>query len=271
MCLIAVAVDLRPDYPLMIAANRDEFFARATAPAQFWSDLQQVLAGRDLEQGGTWMGITREARFAAVTNFRDGASRSGLKSRGWLVRDFLASQATPSSFLERIDAEHADYDGFNLIVGSGRDLLHYSNRSRRVTPLVAGVYGLSNHLLDTPWPKVERAKQALRALQQVPPEHLEPGLVHLLADDARAPDDALPQTGVSMEWERVLSSAFIRTPDYGTRASTLVIVDRLGGTVFRESSFGPDGQALDTRRFVLEPTAGLTSGVASDDAGCPPR
>ena len=252
MCLIVVAIDLRPDYPLLIAANRDEFFARPTAPAQYWPDLTQVLAGRDLDQGGTWMGITREGRFAAVTNFRDGDRRVGRKSRGWLVRDFLAGDEEPAGYLARIDAEHDAYDGFNLIVGSGHALAYYSNRNRKVSALGSGVYGLSNHLLDTPWPKVERAKEALRGLRDIPAEHLEGALAQLLADDARAPDEALPRTGVSLEWERVLSSAFIRTPEYGTRASTLVLGARTGQTVFRESSFGPDGQPIDMRRFVIE-------------------
>lgn len=256
MCLIVVAVGLRADYPLMIAANRDEFFARATAPADFWPDLPHVLAGRDLEQGGTWMGVARSGRVAAVTNFRDGGRRAGYRSRGWLVRDFLAGDEAPGAFLARIDAEHDAYDGFNLIVGGAAGMLHYSNRTRRTTPLAAGVYGLSNHLLDTPWPKVERAKQALRALQSAPPGELEAGLAHLLADDARAPDDELPRTGVTLEWERVLSSAFIRTDGYGTRASTLLLRAADGRTLFAESAFGPQGQALAARRFLLEPEPG---------------
>jgi len=198
------------------------------------------------------MGITPERRCAAVTNFRDGGRRAGRKSRGWLVRDFLASDEEPADYLARIDAEHDAYDGFNLIVGNGNALAYYSNRNRLVTTLTAGVYGLSNHLLDTPWPKVERAKDALRGLQHIPVGQLEGALAQLLADDARAPDEALPRTGVSLEWERVLSSAFIRTPEYGTRASTLVLRARTGQTVFREVSFGPDGQTIATRRFVIE-------------------
>jgi len=252
MCLIVVAIHLRDDYPLMIAANRDEFFARATEPARYWPDFAGVLAGRDLEQGGTWMGITPEGRFAAVTNFRDGGRRAGRKSRGWLVRDFLAAEQEPADYLARIDAEHDAYDGFNLIVGTGDALAYYSNRNRHVTALASGVYGLSNHLLDTPWPKVERAKNALRGLQHIPAAELEGALAQLLADDARAPDEALPRTGVSLEWERVLSSTFIRTPEYGTRASTLVLRTRTGQTVFIESSFGPDGRIIDARRFVIE-------------------
>jgi len=252
MCLIVVAIDLRRDYPLIVAANRDEFFARPTAPAQYWPDFAQVLAGRDLDQGGTWMGMTREGRFAAVTNFRDGGHRVGRKSRGWLVRDFLAGDEEPVNYLARVDTEHDAYDGFNLIVGHGHALAYYSNRNRQVTALASAVYGVSNHLLDTPWPKVERAKDALRRLRDIPAEDLEGALAQLLADDARAPDEALPRTGVSLEWERVLSSAFIRTPAYGTRASTLVLGARTGQTVFRETNFGSDGQPIDTRRFVIE-------------------
>ncbi len=252
MCLIVVAIDLRADYPLMIAANRDEYFARASAPAAYWPDLPQVLGGRDLEQGGTWMGITRACRFAAVTNVRDGGRRAGRKSRGWLVRDFLAGDASPEAYLEDVAAERAHYDGFNLIVGSGTRLLHYSNRSDRITVLGTGVYGVSNHLLDTPWPKVERAKQAMSTLAHASADTLEAGLAHLLADDARAPDEDLPSTGVPLEWERVLSSAFIRTAGYGTRASTLILRAHDGSTLFRETGFGADGQTLETRRFVVE-------------------
>jgi len=252
MCLIVIALELRADYPLMIAANRDEYFARASAPADHWPDLPHVVGGRDVEQGGTWLGIARGGRFAAVTNFRDGGRRAGRKSRGWLVRDFLAGDASPERFLEEVDAERALYDGFNLIVGIGTRLLHYSNRSHRITPLTAGVYGLSNHLLDTPWPKVDRAKHAMRGLKDVPADALEPGLTRLLADDARAADADLPSTGVPLEWERVLSSAFIRTDGYGTRASTLVLRAGDGTTVLREAGFGPEGQTLGTRRFVLD-------------------
>ncbi len=252
MCLIVIAIALRDDYPLMIAANRDEYFARASAPADYWADLPHVLGGRDVEQGGTWLGIARGGRFAAVTNFRDGGRRAGNKSRGWLVRDFLAGEASPEAYLAGVEAERERYDGFNLIVGTGTRLLHYSNRSQRITPLTAGVYGLSNHLLDTPWPKVERAKLAMRALQHVPTDAVETGLTRLLADDARAADEDLPSTGVPLEWERVLSSAFIRTDGYGTRASTLVLRAGDGTTILREAGFGPEGQALGTQRFVLQ-------------------
>ncbi len=252
MCLIAIACDLHPELPFILAANRDEYFARPSQPAQFWNDAPQVLAGRDLQQGGTWLGMTRSGRLAAVTNFREGGKpRTGRLSRGWLVRDFLTSDQPAAAFLDDVDANHAAYDGFNLLVGSHAGLYHYSNRTREVTPLGPGVHGLSNHLLNTPWPKVERAKARLRALQALDAQDVMERLWALLADDAHASESDLPETGVSREWERVLSSAFIRTPEYGTRASTLVVVDRHGAATFSERTFSPIGEMDEERRYDL--------------------
>jgi uncharacterized protein with NRDE domain len=255
MCLIAVACGLRADLPLIVAANRDEFFARPAAPACFWPDVPGLLAGRDLEQGGTWLGITRSGRIAALTNFRDGTRpRTGKRSRGWLVRDFLASDEPPAVYLARVHAARSEYDGFNLIVGSGTRLLCYSNETGEMAVLGEGVHGLSNHLLNTPWPKVERAKTRLRALAAAPVGEVNERLFALLADDAQAPDEDLPATGVSRDWERLLSSAFIRTDAYGTRCSTTLLLDAQGTVRFEERSFGPQ-HAAGTRRaetFTIE-------------------
>jgi uncharacterized protein with NRDE domain len=248
MCLIAMACGLRPDLPLIVAANRDEFFARPALPAAFWPDLPGVFAGRDLEQGGTWLGVTRAGRFAALTNFRDGTRRrTGKRSRGWLVRDFLACDQTPDAYLAQVHAARTDYDGFNLIVGIGTRLVCYSNETGETVALEPGVHGLSNHLLDSPWPKVENAKRRLLALRDAPAEALNEQLFALLADDAQAPDAALPATGVSLEWERVLSSAFIRTEAYGTRCSTVVLLDAQGTLRFEERSFGPHRAPAEQR------------------------
>ncbi|HZR01891.1 MAG TPA: NRDE family protein [Burkholderiales bacterium] len=256
MCLIVLGLGIHPELPLLFAGNRDEFFARPTRPAAFWDDHPEVLAGRDLEQGGTWFGVTKQGRLAAITNFRDGRRpRSGRRSRGLLVSDFLLSDQSPAEFLEQLERTRDDYDGFNLVFGQAEEFFHYSNRSTAIARLTAGVYGLSNHLLDTPWPKVERAKAALKEASGMPREAVGAQLEKLLQDDARAPDDTLPQTGVSLEWERLLSSAFIRSPAYGTRASTTLTRDTSGEMVFVERSFGPDGQLLDLRSYRISPTS----------------
>jgi uncharacterized protein with NRDE domain len=241
MCLIAIGCALRPDFPLIVAANRDEFFARPTEGAQFWPDVPGLLAGRDREQGGTWLGVTRTGRIAAVTNFRDGTrQRTGRRSRGWLVRDYLASDVAPEVFLDAVHEQRSEYDGFNLIVGSAGRLLYYSNESGTMIALDRGVHGLSNHLLNTPWPKVEKARARLRDLADVPADALNERLFDLLSDDAQVADEALPATGVSLEWERVLSSAFIRTHAYGTRSSTTILVTPGGEVRFEERTFSPD-------------------------------
>jgi uncharacterized protein with NRDE domain len=253
MCLIAIGWRLREDYPLMLAANRDEFFARPTAPATFWQDHSAILAGRDLLQGGTWLGLVRSGRLAAVTNYRDGRrERVGRLSRGWLVRDYLLSDQEPTAFLAQVRATAKQYDGFNLIAGTQRGLFHYSNRGTEVTALPAGAHGLSNHLLNTPWPKVERARQGVAALADSPAAGLPEALFALLAERTSAPDDALPDTGIGLERERLLSTAFIRAPDYGTRCSTVLLVDRTGGARFEERSFAPDGSTVEHRRYDLQ-------------------
>ena len=253
MCLIVIGWRLREDYPLMLAANRDEFFARPAAPAAFWEDYGEILAGRDLLQGGTWLGLTRSGRLAAVTNYRDGRrAKVGRLSRGWLVRDYLLSEQQPSSFLAQVRATAEQYDGFNLIVGTQRGLFHYSNRGTEITPLPEGVHGLSNHLLNTAWPKVERARQGVGALADTPAAALPEALFALLAERTPAPDEALPDTGIGLEWERLLSTAFIRSSDYGTRCSTVLLVDRAGWARFEERSFASDGTILAHRRHALQ-------------------
>lgn len=242
MCLIVVGWHAHPDYPLIVAANRDEFFARPSAPAHWWTDLPQLLAGRDLEAGGTWMGVTRSGRFAALTNYRDpSARRPDAPSRGVLVRDALLSGADAVTTLRDIAQRAGDYAGFNLFVGDGRTLAILESTRSRVTPLKPGIYGLSNHLLDTPWPKVALArKRFAEAIRALPDES---ALLALLRDDTPAGDVHLPDTGISLEWERWLSPAFIRAPGYGTRASTLALLQNDGTTRLREWSWDDAGQA----------------------------
>ncbi|MBN8476148.1 NRDE family protein [Sulfuritalea sp.] len=241
MCLILVAWRVHPDYPLVVAANRDEFFARPTAPAAFWQEAPQVLAGRDLDAGGTWMGVTRGGRFAALTNFRDPAQmRSGAPSRGALVADFLAGAEAPQTYLERIAERGRLCNGYNLLVGDDDSLWWASNMGGAARALAPGVYGVSNHLLDTPWPKVGAGKTALaRALDDLPADE---ALFALLRDDGVHPDEHLPQTGVPLEWERLLSSAFVRSPGYGTRSSTVYRLGSDGRASFDEQTWLPGAQ-----------------------------
>ena len=248
MCLILVAWRVHPDYPLVVAANRDEFFPRPTAPAAFWNDAPQVLAGRDLEAGGTWMGITRDRCFAALTNFRDPAQmRKDAPSRGRLVADFLTGSDAPQAYLEQISSYGSRCNGYNLLVGNGESLWWASNMGGEARKLEPGVYGVSNHLLDTPWPKVGAGKTALAAAIDGLPD--EQALFELLRDEGIHPDDALPRTGVPLEWERLLSSAFVKSPGYGTRGSTLLCVDREGWIAFDEQTWLPGAQRGERLRY----------------------
>jgi len=254
MCLILLAWKAHAGYPLILAANRDEFFSRPTRIAEPWADAPGIIAGRDLEKGGTWLAVSARGRIAAVTNYREGTHpKSGTRSRGLLVSDFVTSDLEPVAFLSRLDEQVESYPGFNLLVAAEGVLLHYGKPGHRVTPVTPGVHGLSNHLLDTPWPKVERGKAALRKLLAATDEPLIDGLFEALSDRQVPPDAALPDTGVGIERERILSTAFIATPDYGTRASTVVLVDNSGEITFVERNFGPGGKALDTRRFQITP------------------
>jgi uncharacterized protein with NRDE domain len=241
VCLVLIALDRHPDYSLIVAANRDEFYDRPTAAADFWTDRPWILGGRDLEAGGTWLGVDRRGRFAAVTNYRQGEREPAApQSRGLLVSEYLAADLTARDHVEHVARDAAQYNGFNLIAGEGRELYYFSNREGQARALGPGVYGLSNHLLDSPWPKVTSGKSGLSALLSGGSE-LIPDLLTLLSDRSQAADDSLPRTGVSLEWERLLSAAFITSPSYGTRSSTVLLVGRDGRVVLVERSFGPAG------------------------------
>jgi uncharacterized protein with NRDE domain len=240
MCLVLLAWRAHPDYPLVLAANRDEFHARPAAPANWWDEPSGMLAGRDLGAGGTWLGVTRDARFAVLTNYRDpGRIDRRAPSRGALVPDVLARPEPVDATLTRLARGGGAYNGFNLLFGDGARLAVYESVRSRGRELDPGVYGLSNHLLDTPWPKVRAAKSQLAAALARLPE--DPPLLELLRDERPAADHELPRTGLSLEWERMLSSAFIRAPGYGTRCSTIVLMDRDGGVRFEEWSWDAEG------------------------------
>jgi len=242
MCLIVVGWRVDPDFPLVVAANRDEFHARPTAVATFWADAPEVIAGRDLEAGGTWLGITRGGRFAAVTNVREPGAAKGLHSRGRLTQAFLEGRQSAADHVGLI--KMGDYSGFNLLVGDGQSLWYCSNRGTKPLELAPGVYGLSNHLLDSPWPKLLTARQKFsQALTHLPDR--EP-LFDILADDEIVPDSELPDTGIPLDWERRLSAIFVRAEGYGTRASTVVVQAADGSINFEERSFGPGGAATQS-------------------------
>ncbi len=252
MCLILFAHRAHPAYRLVVAANRDEWFRRPTASAAFWVDAPEIFAGRDLEQHGTWLGVTTTGRFAAITNFRDpGSHRPDAPSRGRLVSDFLRARATPAAYLERLGSDAASYNGFSLLVGDGASLCFFSNREGEVRRLEPGVYGLSNSLLDVPWPKVRLGKD--RLTRQLNARVDADALLALLDDTRTAADDDLPRTGVSSEWERKLSALRIVADGYGTRSSTALLVGAEGDVSIAERSFDEDGREQSTvrERFAI--------------------
>jgi uncharacterized protein with NRDE domain len=253
MCLVLLALNCHPEYSLVLAANRDEFYDRPTAPAAFWSDAPRVLAGRDLQAGGTWLGINRAGRFAAVTNYRQGQREPvARRSRGHLVSDFLTGDIPAAQYLERVSRAADQYNGFNLLAGDAGGVSYYSNREGRVRSLEPAVYGLSNHLLDTPWPKVTATKTAFGSLLKREATDLAASLFALLANRDPARDEQLPSTGVGQDWERLLSSAFIASDNYGTRSTTVVLVSHAGRVIFVERSFGPAGIPGGEARFEFQ-------------------
>ena len=272
MCLIVIAWRSHRAYPLLIGANRDEFHDRPSLPAGFWCDAPQLCAGRDLLAGGSWLdipytpedlcayargrlreafatadaGITRGGRFAALTNFRaPEAKASNAPSRGELVSAFLRGSDTPRSYLEQLQPQAARHAGFNLLLGElGGELYYFSNRADAIRRLEPGVYGLSNHLLDTPWPKVRAARANLAALIEAEPGTDE--IFALLGERSLPPAHELPDTGVGQQHEQLLAPCFIVSERYGTRASTVVRVSREGRVEFEEHSFDARGKRQQT-------------------------
>ncbi|MFP4229407.1 MAG: NRDE family protein [Salinivenus sp.] len=254
MCLLTFAYDTHPDYALVFAGNRDEFYERPAAPATHWEDAPHVLAGRDLEAGGTWMGVTRNGHWAVVTNIRSPeAYRPEARSRGALVAEYLKQEPPPEAYLRKIAADADQYNGFNVLLGTPTSLYYLSSRDGIVQALAPGIYGLSNAQLNTPWPKVETAKSALRDMlgASVEPD----ALLELLAQREPFPPKQLPETGVGPETERLLSPLFIESDAYGTRASTVLLIERTGRVTFVERTFD-EGKPDGTRRFSfwVDPT-----------------
>ncbi|AMB84118.1 hypothetical protein AWM79_01875 [Pseudomonas agarici] len=241
MCLIVFA--WRPGHaqPLIVAANRDEFYARPSLALAQWPQAPQVHAGRDLEAGGTWLGVGVGQRFAALTNIRDPHQPPARRSRGELVARFLMGETAAADYLAEICAQSQEYAGFNLLLGTTDQLWHFNSHEAKPRQLTEGVYGLSNAGLDTPWPKLLKARAALsQTLNDPRPANL----LALLSDPAPASLVELPDTGVGLATESLLSSVFIASPSYGTRASTALIVNADGTRHLLERSFGPYGGHL---------------------------
>lgn len=241
MCLIAFSWSPDSDLPLIVAANRDETYARSSLPFAQWHDIPNLYAGKDLKAGGTWMGVTATGRFAALTNIRAPhlwQDEFSYQSRGLLVRDYLCNSDSPQHFLQTVNKEREAYAGFNLLIGDSGSLWHYNRLSCRARELQPGIYGLSNADLDTPWPKVRQTRSDLAAL--LPSPTLD-DLLQILSNSQRYPDVELPDTGILPEQERLLSSAFISSPFYGTCASTALTRSRTHIHI-KERRFAEEGR-----------------------------
>jgi uncharacterized protein with NRDE domain len=237
MCLILLSYKMNEKYPFILAANRDEFYERPSAPVSVWDDAPDVIAGKDLKSGGTWLGITKKGRLAAVTNYRDPKSfRQKAPSRGWLVKDFLCGREDPHAYIEQIEVKKDRYNGFSVIIGDPSRLFYFSNRGY-MQELSPGIYGLSNRLLNTPWPKTERGKKALESLLSQTDNPVPEDMFRILSDRLQPDDIELPDTGVGLEWERILSPIFITSSIYGTRSSSVIMIDKRDRVMFIERIF----------------------------------
>ncbi len=259
MCLIIFAYQENPQIPLVVAANRDELFARPTAQADFWQDQgsgQQILSGRDLQAGGTWLGITRGGRFAAVTNIRDPSQTEPRpRSRGDLTRQFLAGSESPRQYSESLTNNFEQFAGYNLLVGDSSSLFYVNNQEQKIWKLEAGIYGLSNGLLNSSWPKVQKGRDNLQSLMNSPDRLNTDSLISMMSDRSQASDAELPDTGIGKEIERKLSSAFILNPEreYGTLCSTALIFEKSGKMRFSEQNFDSLGNKTQGHAYQLLP------------------
>lgn len=254
MCLLVLAWQAHPRYRLVVAANRDEYHDRPAAALGRWPAPDEILAGRDLRAGGTWLGIDRRRRFGVVTNFRDLVPPTpGAASRGELIPRYLAGEAAPGEYLGVLEHAAAAYGGFNLLLADAESLWYASNRnSPFARALPAGVHGLSNERLDTPWPKLRRVRRGFEEWLRTGAS-AEGGELFALLEDREQTTDGLPNTGVSPEWERILSSPFVLHERYGTRCSTLLALEPGGGCYLAERRFDPSGACSGETEFRLAP------------------
>jgi uncharacterized protein with NRDE domain len=251
MCIILTALDVHPRYPLILLSNRDEFYSRETLPLHRWEGDVPMYAGRDLKEGGAWLGMTARGRIATVTNYREPPKEGSWLSRGLIVSRFLAGEDGPSDFLHDLQEEGDRYRPLNVLCGYPDSLYYYSNRGEGVHRVEPGILGLSNGLLDEPWPKVERGKRLFSELVQQEDEFPVEKAFSIMKDTRRPPDESLPDTGFGLEGERFLSTIFIQGEKYGTRCTTLVLVDRDGNAYMEERIHVPDKQR-NVFRFRLE-------------------
>ncbi len=242
MCLIVFSLNSHPHYPLILIANRDEFYERPTTPVHKWENTT-MYAGKDLKASGTWMGITESGRFAAVTNYRDLKNiKDTAKTRGDLPLDYLLGSDHPKDYLHQIHEHKDDYNGFNLLTYRDSKMYHYSNYEGKVNSLDDGVHGLSNALLDTPWPKVTQLKETFETV--ISGDFNAHDLMELLNDQNTAGDEFLPDTGVSPELEKALSAICIRTERYGTCSSSVLMINNASEVSFLEKSY-PVGDRME--------------------------
>lgn len=251
MCLIAFAYKKHPDFPLIIIANRDEFYERPTEAVHFWEDAPTILAGRDLRMNGSWLGVSKSGRFAAITNYRDpNRPETGQLSRGAIVKAFLNATQTSADFVEELQSQKDLYAGFNVLLYDGEQLHHYNNIFDEHNIVPPGIHSVSNATLNTPWPKARFAANALQSA--LGEEAIEvDGLIPLLANDATAQDDSLPDTGVGIYLERALSAAFVKLANYGTRCSTAITINNNGHIQLQERTYEQGKFAFD-KQFTFE-------------------
>jgi uncharacterized protein with NRDE domain len=251
MCLIVFAYKFHKKYKLIMASNRDEFYKRPTLDAHSWNTNPVIIAGKDLEFGGTWLGVSEKGHFAAVTNFRKfPVSNEKKLSRGFLITDFLLSDEKPGSYMKKLDEKADLYNGFNLLAGDFDKLFYYSNYEKIIRELAPGLYGLSNHLLDTSWPKVEFAKKSLENII-ARDNFTEEEIFDLLKNERIYPDGLLPETGIGIDMERILSPLFIKSQTYGTRSSNIMLIDNNNNITFTEQVYSPENKVIKLNRFKL--------------------
>lgn len=252
MCLLAFAYKVHPKYPLILIGNRDEFHHRATRKAKFWTEeaYPDILAGKDLEAGGTWLGLHKNGKWAVLTNYRDLTNiKSNAPSRGDLVLNYLKEEIPMRDYAFKLREHAQDYNGFNLILGDKEEVLHYSNESDIISILPPGIHGLSNALLNVPWSKVARTKLALEnAIKQIKNTIDTKSLLDILLDETKAKEEDLPHTGLSKEKELAISSPFILGVDYGTKSSHLIAIDNLGNIHFKERIFKPGTKEITSEQ-----------------------
>ena len=259
MCLAIVAIDALPDWPLVIVANRDEFHAREASAAAPWHDASEVVAGRDLPAGGTWLGLTKQGRIALLTNYREpGLKNPQAPSRGRLVENYLRGDMTAADYAQAIGERTREHNGFNLLLADEAGVWYASNRSRDTgTRLPPGIVGLSNALLDTPWPKLVRSRAAVGrhlGAQQTPDVDT---LISIFQDRVPPPDRELPDTGLGVERERRLACPFILDPQYGTRCTSVILRHARGHTLFYEQSYTPEGTPGGRSAWRIDRSAGI--------------